>query len=119
VAAGQSTAVAVTPDGKQLYIGRPSNSVVVYDPVTLQQLGGPIELPAPALALAPSHDGRMMLVTCGDHGDRGWLCAIDTATRQLASAQTPFLPTCLAVSPDGLRVFVRNWLFLPSAVGGI
>jgi YVTN family beta-propeller protein len=115
---------AVTPDGKQLYVGNQgSSSVSVFDPATLQQLpGSPIGVRGGPLRLAPSRDGKRMFVLSA-WGPR--LNVIDTSTRTLVGGTDIGSGTTgLAVSPDGVRVYVllrssnQMWMFLPTATGG-
>jgi DNA-binding beta-propeller fold protein YncE len=120
---GRPASVAVTPDGKQLYVGS-LTQIWVFDVETLEQLGSITA--GGGSGLAPSPDGRLIFATQGSS-----LHVIDTATRTLVG-------TCdigkdsslgLAVSPDGFRVFVlcttpypeqagTLWMFLPDATGG-
>jgi YVTN family beta-propeller protein len=114
--------VAVTPGGRQLYVGSPTG-ISVFDAKTLKLLGT-IEVGGTS-GLAPSPDGQLMFATQGRS-----LHVIDTATWTLmgTSSIAPY-SVGLAVSPDGFRVFVlckKNiaveagtmWMCLPTATGG-
>jgi len=118
--------VAVTPGGHLYVCNSGSDSVSVFDAVTLQQLpGSPIAVAGGPMRVAPSPDGKLIfaLTTAPPR-----LNVIDTATRTLVGwSGTGNTPVDLAVSPDGIRVFVllgganhirEMWMFLPAATGG-
>jgi YVTN family beta-propeller protein len=118
--------VAVTPDGKQLYVANvESQSVSVFDAVTFTELpGSPIAFLASPFQIKPSRSGKLMFVLTVQASRR--LYVIDTTTRTVVgSATAGYEPVGLAVSPDGIRVYVMLrgdnliCMYLPSATGGI
>jgi YVTN family beta-propeller protein len=119
-------AVAVSPDGERLYVGNQGGkSVSVFDTGTFQELpGSPIAVNGGPNGLATSPDGTLLFVIC-DVSPYG-LNVIDTETRTLVrSIPTDYKLLSLAVSPDGIRVYVllqldRDpiWIYLPTTTGG-
>jgi YVTN family beta-propeller protein len=118
--------VAVSPDGRRLYVGNQSSqSVSVFDTDTFQELSGsPIGVSGGPSRLATSPDGTLLFVSCNvvPH----CLNIIDTATLTLVrSIPTAAQPKSMAVSPDGIRVYLLIgldytpiWIYLPTVAGG-
>jgi YVTN family beta-propeller protein len=117
--------VAVTRDGKQLYVGNNgAQSVQVFDPATYKELSGsPIAVHSGPSRLRFSPDGKLLFVLCKGGYER--LTLIDTATREVVGYTSISDANGIAVSPDGVRVYIQQqvstamWMLLPAATGGI
>lgn len=124
VATGRgSEAIAVTPDGREIWVGaREDGHVAIVSADTLE-VTARIELPGIPIRIAVAPDGRTVFVTCAGSSE---LVVLETATRRVlrrrridvplapGAADRPYagiaagsvLPVGLLVSPDGRRVFV-------------
>jgi len=110
--------VAVTPDGKKVYVtnGRVNTVSVIaektHDNVTYYDVITTIPLPVPEpRGLAVTTDGRRVYVAAGTGEQHDKVAVIDTLT-DVVAATIPVgsLPQGVALSRDGSRVFVSNYL---------
>ncbi|MGO8817363.1 MAG: bifunctional YncE family protein/alkaline phosphatase family protein [Terriglobia bacterium] len=118
---------AVAPDNHKLYISEGDNGKIgIFDLVTHQRLGG-FSLDGSYLgatykdsltgAILLTRDGRQLLVLDLGHFR---LVVVDTQSKQiLSSIPVGRMPFGLALSPDGMRVYVSNvGMFRYSVVPG-
>ena len=99
--------VAVTPDGKSVYVtGQHSNTVEVIDTATNTDVASvPVIFPQ-GVAVTP--DGKRVYVASGTNVT-GTVSVIDTATNTVVtSVPVGIAPYGVAVAPDGARVYVTN-----------
>ena len=118
-----SEAIALSPDGRELWVGaREVDQVVIVDTDSLE-IEATLAVPGIPIRIALAPDGHTAFVTCAGTGE---LVAIDTATRRARArakidvpmatdaAQRPYarlsagsvLPVGLLVSRDGRSVYV-------------
>ncbi len=105
--------------GTKLYVASDANFVMVYDILHSSILVGSIPTQYPPTDVELSSDGRHLFISYG--GTCGIL-VVDTKTHQTISNipvpnmadGTPGIPTAMAVSRDGMRLYVT----LASATGG-
>jgi len=118
-----SEAIAVTPDGREVWVGaREDGHVAIVDTGTLE-VTDRIDLPGIPIRIAMAPDGRKAFVTCAGSSE---LVVLETATRRVLEkrritlplapgaagrphariAPGSVLPVGLLVSPDGRSVYV-------------
>nr|WP_238994772.1 YncE family protein [Mycolicibacterium chubuense] len=100
--------VAVSPDGKRLYVTNDvsSGTVSVIDPASGTLVGNPISVGAYPTGLAVSPDGKRVYVA---NANGGTVSVLDTLSGTTVGAPIPVTdPYGVAVSPDGTRVYVTN-----------
>jgi YVTN family beta-propeller protein len=101
------SALAATPDGKQLFIAcATANRVLVLD-TAAQQVSESIPVPEGPLGLALSADGRQLFVTCA--APRSTVCILDVASRKVLK-EIPAGHTAMAPvsAPDGRTLYICN-----------
>lgn len=97
--------MAVTPNGKTLYVALYSETITVIDTQTNQPVGSiPLEGSPNTIAISP--DGKTAYVVLGE----GTVATIDTATNQAVGAPIPVGedPYGVAFSPDGKTAYVTS-----------
>ncbi len=104
--------VAVSPDGRRVYVAGGANGVFVLDAATIQVVdtitldaGGGAEPHPHGLAVSP--DGRLLYVS--DNEDAGAVAVVDIATKEViatAAMDPGHVPRGVAVSPDGRRAYL-------------
>jgi YVTN family beta-propeller protein len=111
--------VAVTPDDSKVYIANSGDDTVsVIDTATNTVLGSPIAVGTNPVGVAVTPDGKTVYVT--NQGD-GTVSVINAATNTVIGSaidvgcpiancgrKTTNLPTGIAVTPDGSKVYVGN-----------
>jgi YVTN family beta-propeller protein len=109
--------VAVTPDGSKVYIANSGdNTVSVIETATNTVTGSPIAVGTDPVGVAVTPDGKTVYVT--NQGD-DTVSVINTATNTVIGSaidvgctncgrKTTNLPTGIAVTPDGSKVYVGN-----------
>jgi YVTN family beta-propeller protein len=109
--------VAVTPDGSKVYIANSGDDTVsVIDTATNTVTGSPIAVGTDPVGVAVTPDGKTVYVT--NQGD-GTVSVINTATNTVIGSaidvgcttcgkKTTNIPTGIAVTPDGSKVYVGN-----------
>ncbi|MFH9090278.1 YncE family protein [Streptomyces sp. NPDC017673] len=90
--------LAVTPDGRRLYVTDLLGSVSVVDTATGKTTGGPIPVGSHPKDVVVSPDGHRAYVT-NEHSDS--LSAIDTSTNKVTDTIRVGGPTRIALTPDG------------------
>ena len=109
-------ALAVTPDGRTLYVAVWGNDVVLPIDVTTGRAGAPIpmEVPGPA-ALAMTPDGATLYVACAGRISGGGInlanvvIPVDVATgKPGAFIPAGRNPEALAMTPDGATLYSAN-----------
>lgn len=105
--------VAVTPDGRHLYVTGAPDTVTVIDTAT-DQVATRISTPAgltltTGVAVAP--DGSRAFVLVQGDGDAGGMCVIDTASQSIIPPTTvlSFEPFGVDLSPDGEHAYVSHF----------
>ncbi|MBI3683143.1 MAG: c-type cytochrome [Acidobacteria bacterium] len=100
-------ALAVTSDGKTLYVAcATANRVEVFD-TALKKVIRTIDTPAPATGLVLSHDAAKLYVTCAAPVSK--VLIIDTASgKSLLSVSAGHTAEAPTLSPDGSRLYVSN-----------
>ena len=101
------TALAVTADGKTMFIAyATANQVAVFD-IAAGKVSTTIEMPASPLGIALSTDGKQLYVTCAAPSSS--VCIVDIGANKIA-ATIPAGHTTMAPvpSPDGKTLFVCN-----------
>jgi YVTN family beta-propeller protein len=105
--------VAVTPDGRHLYVTGARDTVTVIDTATNQVA---TRIPTPegltlttGVAIAP--DGSRAFVLVQGDGDAGGMCVIDTASQSISHTTTglSFEPFGVDLSPDGKHAYVSHF----------
>jgi YVTN family beta-propeller protein len=111
--------VAVTPDGSKVYIANSGDGTVsVINTATNTVIGSPIAVGTNPVGVAVTPDGKTVYVT--NQGD-GTVSVINTATDTVIGSaidvgcpiancgrKTTNIPTGIAVTPDGSKVYVGN-----------
>lgn len=118
-----SEAIALSPDGRQLWVGaREAGQVAIVDTARLE-IEATLEIPGVPIRIALAPDGRTAFVTCAGAGE---LVVIETARRRVQArtrvdvalapdagdrpsarlAAGSVLPVGLLVTPDGRNVYV-------------
>jgi YVTN family beta-propeller protein len=111
--------VAVTPDDSKVYIANSGdNTVSVIDTATNTVTGSPIAVGTDPVGVAVTPDGKTVYVT--NQGD-GTVSVINTTTDTVIGSaidvgctiancgrKTTNIPTGIAVTPDGSKVYVGN-----------
>lgn len=102
-------AIAISPDGKTVYVTTSAGTVIVIDTQTNQIVGTiTIEEGEPSLwGVAFSPDGKTAYVA---NDSTNTLAVIDTQTRQVVGTPVPVGegPIDIALTPDGKKVYVTN-----------
>jgi len=95
--------VAVSPDGKTVYVAAEYGGISVIDAGT-NAVSATMEISATTIGMSP--DGSVLYAA--DYNE-GTLTAIDTASRTpLRTAVVCAMPHGIAVSPDGERIYVSS-----------
>jgi YVTN family beta-propeller protein len=105
-------AVAVSPDGRRVYVAGGTNSIAVLDAanislrdtIPVNAVGGTEPNPQ---GLAVSPDGRLLYVS--DNQDGGAVTVLDIATKAVVTSVSMgagTMPLGVAVSPDGQRAYL-------------
>jgi len=97
--------MAITPNGKTLYVALYSETITVIDTQINQPVGSiPLEGSPNTIAISP--DGKTAYVTLGGET----VAVIDTATNQVVGSPIPVgeSPYGVAFSPDGKTAYVTN-----------
>ncbi len=101
------TALAVSPDGKDLYVACAAARQVLVFNTSQRQIIKRLALPGEPSGLALSPDGTRLFVTCA--GPAGQVCIMDIASgkllKTLAAGHTALSPV---LSPDGKTLFICN-----------
>ena len=111
--------VAITPDGSKVYIANSGdNTVSVINTATNTVTGSPIAVGTDPVGVAVTPDGKTVYVT--NQGD-GTVSVISTATNTVIGSaidvgcpiancgrKTTNIPSGIAVTPDGSKVYVGN-----------
>jgi predicted alpha-1,2-mannosidase len=102
---GDLSGIAISPDGRTLWISQHGKNDVVPVDVRSLRAGTPVALPSPGrLAIAP--DGSTAYVLSSDLGT---VTPVDLSTRR---ARTPIAvgvsPSALAIAPDGKTLYVTQ-----------
>jgi YVTN family beta-propeller protein len=100
-------ALAVSPDGRTLYVACATGRQVLVWDTSQRQIIRQLALPGEPSALELSPDGRRLFVTCA--GPAGQVCVLDTASGKVLQT---FVAGHTALSPvlsrDGKTLFVCN-----------
>jgi YVTN family beta-propeller protein len=104
---GESNGVAVTPDGRKVYVANSgSNNVFVIDTATNAVIGSPIPVGLFPFGVAVTPDGRKVYAANRDNDN---VSVIATATNTvIATIPVGSFPIGVAVTPDGRKVYVAN-----------
>jgi YVTN family beta-propeller protein len=100
--------VAITPDGKRVYVANnSSNDVSVIDTLNNTVMGFPIPVGSGPAGVAITPDGKRVYVTNINSND---VSVIDTLTNTVVGSPIPVghFPYGVAITPDGKRVYVAN-----------
>nr|WP_223243502.1 YncE family protein [Streptomyces sp. CBMA123] len=109
----QAAQIAVSPDGRRVYVPSPLNSSVTVIDTATDTVAATVHFRG-AFGAAFSPDGTRAYVS--NSQDRT-LAVIDTATATITSTITvDWLPQGVAVSPDGSRIYVGSALGTTSVV---
>jgi YVTN family beta-propeller protein len=108
---GGPLAVAVTPDGKHVYVtdavGEPLGIVAVIDSASNTVVARvPVDAAPQGVAVAP--DGKHVYVTSQRLFVSGTVSVIDTTNTVVATVPVGNYPYGVAVTPDGKHVYVAN-----------
>lgn len=102
VATARSTPIALSPDGRSLWVVNPdADSVTRVDTETLIA-AAPIAVGAEPWSVAIAPDGLVVVANRAD----GSLSLIDTGNAQVTQVPIGAEPSAVALSPDGSRAFV-------------
>jgi len=101
------TALAASPDGRQLYIGcATANQVAFYD-INQREIVRRIDLPGSPSGLALTSDAKTLYVSCANA--KSWIVVINTTSGKVrgrfAAGHTAMSPV---LSPDGEELYVCN-----------
>jgi YVTN family beta-propeller protein len=112
--ASNSAGVAVSPDGKFVYVGN-GGGVSVIDASSNTVVGSPIPVAGGAQMLAVTPNGKFIYV-----GNGSGIWVIDRAAGMVVGSVIPTVyPAALAVRPDGKFVYVAGGQSYPGAVSVI
>jgi YVTN family beta-propeller protein len=103
-------ALAVTPDGRILYVADSGNTVTPVN-VASSTPGTPIKVRHGPVAMVVAPDGRTLYVlTTGYAGERGMVVPVNIAT---GTTGTPIsvgnVPAAMVMTPDGRTLYVANY----------
>jgi YVTN family beta-propeller protein len=102
-------AIAITPDGRSVYVASYGEGTVsAIDTATNQVVGSPIEVGEGPAGIAISPDGKTAYVT---NEEEGTVSAIDTQTNHVRGSPIPVGtdPIGIAITPDGRSVYVASY----------
>jgi len=103
---GNAASLAVTPDGRHLYMTDLVNPVVALIDTSTNAFVGSIGVGSSPEGVAVAPDGRRAYVV---NSGSGTVSLIDVpAKKALAEVKVGFNPGAVAVSPDGRHVYVAN-----------
>jgi YVTN family beta-propeller protein len=96
--------VALSPNGRRLYISR-SQGVSVVDTATNRTVGNPISAPSDMYGVAASPDGDVLYLPLPNSRS---VSVLDTATNTMVGdpIAVPGSPVDVAASPNGRRIYV-------------
>ena len=113
---GGPLVVAVTPDGKHVYVtdapgmGDPLSIVAVIDSAS-NTVVARVQVDAAPLGVAVAPDGKHVSVTSQPRADPsvpGTVSVIDTTNTVVATVPVGTFPTGIVVTPDGKHTFIAN-----------
>jgi uncharacterized repeat protein (TIGR01451 family) len=105
---GALEGIAITPDGKKVYVTSSFNGVYVIDTATNTVKVPTIPLPFANTGIAVTPDGTKVYVTAEFNGVSIINTATDTVTFTLPVGSSFIAPLNDAVTPDGKKVYVTN-----------
>ena len=101
------TALAVSPDGKVLYVACATANEVLYLDLTNRNILNSIPMPEPPMGLALSLDGSELFVTCAAPESK--VCIVDVSkaaiVKTIPAGHTAMDPV---LAPDGKTLYVCN-----------
>lgn len=104
VASSAGHALAISPDGKTLYVAG-NSAVTVVDTATRQIVGDPIPVGSYDGGLAVSPDGRLLFAA---NRSGNTVSIVDTETRTIVGNLAVSSPAGLTLSPDSKSLYVAS-----------